>query len=146
MTRLIFVRHGQSNSNVEKSIDGRTLNSDLSDLGVNQAQNIGKKIKSTGIEIAQAYSSPSLRTTKTAQNILSELNLTSKLTLNEDERLHEKWYGSYEGASESKYAVVRKKEDEDHQNLTTFNEKFAYTPLAEIESMQDVYVLSLIHI
>jgi broad specificity phosphatase PhoE len=65
------------------------------------------------------------------------LNLSSPI--NQDERLHEKWYGPYEGATESEYAPIKNKEEHEIPLLLTFAEKFAYKADLNIESMQEIY-------
>lgn len=138
ITRIIFVRHGESNSNKEKSIAGRTLNTDLSDLGTYQAQEVGRQLNIIQWEIDEVFSSPTLRTIKTAQLILSMLD-TSHPSIKLDERLHEKWYGPFEGASEGEYAGVKLKEETEIPLLETFAQKFAFQAHPEIESMQDIH-------
>lgn len=137
LTRVIFVRHGESNSNKEKSIAGRTLETDLSEKGVQQAQKIGRMLNLCNVEIHEVYSSPTLRTLKTAQGILSETKFS--LQINKDERLHEKWYGSFEGATEHEYAPIKHKEETDIPLLSNFVEKFSYKADLNIESMLEVY-------
>lgn len=137
VTRFIFVRHGESKSNKEKSMAGRTLNADLSEQGEEQAQKVGKKLAETGILVEGVYSSPMLRATKTAQHISEALSLRWKI--HQDERLHERWYGSFEGASEKEYAPIKKKEEEEIPRLPTFEDKFAYKPDPDMESMKEVY-------
>lgn len=135
VTRFIFVRHGESNSNKEKSMAGRTLNTELSENGVAQAKEIGQLLQNVKIDLA--FSSPTSRAKATAEYILSEMNLNCLLHF--DERLHERWYGPFEGASESKYAGIKKKEETDIAALQTFFEKFHYRPHPEMESMQEIY-------
>lgn len=137
-TRFIFVRHGESSSNVEKSIAGRTLDPGLTDKGSKQAQAIGLQILSHDIDIDAVYSSPALRAKRTAEEILRH-SITSDLHLSTDERLHERWYGPYEGASEEVYAIAQKKEESEIPLLSTFAEKFAYKAHPEMEAMQEVY-------
>lgn len=138
VTRFIFIRHGESNSNKEKSMAGRTLNTDLSENGIMQALETGQKLSQALVAIDHTYLSPTLRTTQTAEQILVTLNPLSQLIY--DERLHEKWYGPYEGASESEYAIVKKREEIEIPLLPTFAEKFAFKAHPEMESMQDIYI------
>jgi probable phosphoglycerate mutase len=137
ITRLIFVRHGESKSNKEKSMAGRTLETALSDQGKKQAQEIGAALELSNIEIHAFFSSPTLRALQTTKTILSKLNLS--FPINQDERLHEKWYGLYEGATENEYAPIKNKEEQEIPMLSTFAEKFAYKAVLNIESMQEIY-------
>lgn len=140
VTRFIFIRHGESKSNKEKSMAGRTLDTDLSDQGVAQALDVGLQLNSIDISIDAAFSSPTKRTTKTAGCFLSMINGCETLVLQQDERLHERWYGPYEGASETSYAPIKNKEDAEVPLLPSFAAKFEYRPHPEMESMQDVYL------
>lgn len=137
ITRLILVRHGESNSNKEKSIAGRTIDTDLSDKGIKQAKEVGRMLHARQVEIHDVFSSPTLRTFKTAQEILSAAKLF--LQINYDEHLHEKWYGSYEGATEFEYAPIKIKEETEIPLLSNFAEKFSYKADPNIESMDEVY-------
>ena len=140
VTRLIFVRHGESNSNKEKSIAGRTFNSDLSELGIVQAQEVGILLNGTPVQIDAVFSSPMKRTTDTANHILSRMDNALELAVTYDARLHEKWYGPYEGATEAEYALVKKREEIDVRSLATFGEKFTYKTHPDMESLHEVSV------
>ncbi|WP_290863350.1 histidine phosphatase family protein [Flavobacterium sp.] len=137
MTRLIFVRHGESNSNKEKSMAGRTLETDLTDQGIKQAKDTGTALALSNVKIHAVFSSPTLRALQTTETMLSKMNLS--LPINQDERLHEKWYGPYEGVSEKEYAPIKKQEEEEIPLLPTFFDKFAYKADLNIESMQEIY-------
>jgi len=85
---LWLIRHGETFWNAEGRIQGH-LNSDLSELGVKQAKELGKRLK--GQEFDVVYSSDSDRAKQTASFALpsAELNL--------DERLREISFGLIEG-------------------------------------------------
>lgn len=136
VTRLIFVRHGESSSNLEKSVAGRTLPTDLSEQGMIQVQRIAECLNKTNIQLDRIFNSPSLRTIRTAEQINSYYNVT----MQSDDRLYDKWYGPFEGVSESEYASVKEKEETEIPRLHTFNEKFNYKAHPDMESMKDVYV------
>ncbi|MFN5980149.1 MAG: histidine phosphatase family protein [Pseudanabaena sp.] len=75
-TRVVIVRHGESNFNILSKIQGRgnydrpELQSVLTDKGKHQAKLAGKALANLGIDIA--YASPLVRAQHTAQIILSE--------------------------------------------------------------------------
>jgi broad specificity phosphatase PhoE len=135
VSRFIFVRHGESTSNAEKSVAGRTLDVDLSEKGVQQANEAGKKLAGTKIKIDAIYSSPSRRAINTAQLILNILPIQT------DERLYEKFYGPFEGASEQEYKPVKKLEEIDNSGpQKLFVDKFKFKANPKMETMADVYV------
>ena len=65
-TEIHLFRHGETTWNVEGRFQGLEI-SKLTKRGVLQAQNLGEKLKD--IEFDKIYSSPSLRTKQTANNI-----------------------------------------------------------------------------
>jgi broad specificity phosphatase PhoE len=134
-TRIIFVRHGESNSNAEKSIAGRTLDSDLSSFGLLQAQAVGNRFLELDLHFDEVYSSPMTRAMKTARLAYP----SHEKALNIDERLHEKWYGPFEGANADIYHAVVKKEEIEIPQLKTFAEKFSYKADPGMESSYEVY-------
>lgn len=137
VARFIFVRHGESFSNKEKSMAGRTLDVDLSEKGVEQAKRVGEKLAAIGIFPEETCSSPSLRAKRAAHLIQEQLG---KEGMRLDERLYERFYGPYEGASEKEYAPVAQVEKENCKGPhKSFEEKFAFRAHPEIESMQEVH-------
>ncbi len=64
---LHLVRHGQTNWNAERRIQGQ-LDSELDDTGIEQARQRGKDFTAT--QFAAIYSSSSLRTRQTTEHIL----------------------------------------------------------------------------
>ncbi len=75
-TRVVIVRHGESNFNILSKIQGRgnydrpELQSVLTDKGKQQAKLAGKAL--ANLEIHVAYASPLVRAQHTAQIILAE--------------------------------------------------------------------------
>jgi len=138
-TRFIFIRHGESTSNKERTIAGRKLDVDLSEKGIQQAKFVGLALANLKISITQFYSSPSLRAQQTVACI--QENLLSQANPFLDERMYEKFYGPYEGATEEKYAPVKQAEEVDNSGHDkTFEQKFNYKYHSEMESMADVLV------
>lgn len=136
VARFIFVRHGESTSNKEKSLAGRTLDVDLSEEGVVQAETVGRKLR--GLALDLRYSSPSLRARRTAALILGQLGDSGEVIL--DELLYERYLGPYEGASEKDYAPVINAEKEHGVGPDkSFYQKFNFRAHPDMESMHDVY-------
>lgn len=77
-TRVILVRHGQSTYNVEKRIQGQIDVSELTDVGIGQAQRVGETLK--GVTFDQVYASPLKRAYKTAETIVGVLRSTAPET------------------------------------------------------------------
>ncbi|MEQ2528698.1 histidine phosphatase family protein [Robertmurraya yapensis] len=90
MLQLFFVRHGETEWNVEKRLQGR-LNSNLTENGIRDAELLGKRLAT--IDFEAVYSSPSNRTVETAKLIIDERTLPFKT----DERLMEIDLGEWEG-------------------------------------------------
>lgn len=137
-TRYVFIRHGESTSNKEKSMAGRTLDVDLSDKGCTQALTCGLSFQENNIFFDRVYSSPSLRAKRTAELVLEASHQIWMLNL--DERLYEKFYGPYEGASENEYAPVKKIEEiENSGPQKSFVDKFHFKAHPDMESMADIH-------
>ncbi len=140
-TRFIFMRHGQSEANVTKSVPARSEIIDLTEEGVVQAQKRGAELLANAVQIDAAFSSPSLRSCKTVGLVLAgQGTLLEPLP---DERLHERWYGSLEGATATVYAPVIQKEKEDLARMKTFAEKIHYKAQPDMESLPEVYFRNL---
>jgi len=74
MKKIIIVRHGQTNANVEGRTQGQ-INTPLNDIGKEQAKKTGKFIK-TNFSISEAWSSDLIRTQTTAENIFKNFKTT----------------------------------------------------------------------
>jgi len=70
-TRVILVRHGQSTYNLKKLIQGQIDLSELTELGISQAKQVGETLK--GIPFDHIYASPLKRAYKTAEAIVEVL-------------------------------------------------------------------------
>ena len=67
--RLYFVRHGQSEANVQMVISNRDLPHHLTDLGRQQAQALARSL--ADVPLAAIYSSPIVRAVETVQIVAS---------------------------------------------------------------------------
>lgn len=90
---IYIVRHGQTDKNVEKVLQGRS-DFPLNNTGREQAREIAAYFKKQGICFDKIYSSPLKRATETASIIAGE---NHKILT--DTRLLEMDYGPYEGVS-----------------------------------------------
>jgi probable phosphoglycerate mutase len=88
---VIFLRHGQAKNNVERILAGRTKGFPLTELGIEQAQQIGNFLKS--FNVSKIYCSPIERAEHTAKIVADSIGL--KCTV--DERLTEIEMGSFSG-------------------------------------------------
>ncbi|WP_204141482.1 histidine phosphatase family protein [Halomicronema sp. CCY15110] len=73
-TRVILVRHGQSTFNLKQLIQGQIDVSELTELGLAQAQQVGETLK--GIAFDQFYASPLKRAYQTAETIFGVMQST----------------------------------------------------------------------
>lgn len=139
--RIFMVRHGESLSNLAGSLDGRTLNTSLSDKGFQQAKETAHLLSSSSDLFTMIYSSPMNRTIQTAEmiaNMLADKNGQAPLGIIRDERLLEKFYGILEGASKDTFAPYKKKEEQEVKWLSSFEERFNYKVVEDMESMAEV--------
>jgi len=88
--KLIIIRHCETDWNAQKLLQGST-DIELNDFGREQAKSLGNKLKAFGIE--HIISSPLKRASQTASIISDILNVSIK----QDKRLEECYFGSYEG-------------------------------------------------
>ncbi len=89
---MIFViRHGQTELNSAHALQGRS-DQPLNATGIQQAEEVGRALRSANVRFERVYSSPARRAVQTAR-IVSPDN-----TIHTDDRLLEMDYGPYEGA------------------------------------------------
>ncbi|SEK61730.1 2,3-bisphosphoglycerate-dependent phosphoglycerate mutase [Carnobacterium iners] len=107
MKRIVFVRHGQSEWNALNKFTG-WMDVDLSEVGLKEAHEAGRKIKEAGIEFDMAFTSVLKRTIKTCQIVLED---SDQLWVPEIKswRLNERHYGALQGLNKKtttdKYGV-----------------------------------------
>jgi 2,3-bisphosphoglycerate-dependent phosphoglycerate mutase len=100
MAKLVLVRHGQSQWNLENRFTG-WVDVDLSPLGEEEAKKAGGKLK--GITFQQAFTSDLKRAQRTLQLILKEIGQTS-LPIEKDKALNERHYGDLQGLNKAETA------------------------------------------
>ena len=96
MTTLYFVRHGVTENNRQQLFNGSRSNPDLTAEGTQQAKKLGKYLKE--IEFASIYVSPTQRTIKTMQALMSE-NQYSQLEIIISDALKEMDFGAWDGTT-----------------------------------------------
>ena len=102
MSNHIYItRHGESQWNIEGKVQGVT-DTPLTAKGIEQAHELAKKIKESGIKIDEILYSPLSRATDTAKIVAEENGLP--LTL--EPRLIEQNFGEYEGHEWKKHPGV----------------------------------------
>lgn len=83
MPLVIFMRHGQADNNVSRTLVGRHIESHLTNQGRQQVADAAKQLKN--IRIDKIYASPVIRTMETAQIVGDALGMDYEV----DERLYE---------------------------------------------------------
>ncbi len=104
MAKLVFIRHGQSEWNLENLFTG-WVDVNLSEQGEREAKEAGRKLKEAGIEFDQAYTSVLTRAIKTLHFALEE---SGQLWIPETKswRLNERHYGALQGKNKQAAAGV----------------------------------------
>ena len=102
MVKLVFSRHGESEWNQKNLFTGWT-NVQLTEKGINEAREGGRKVKAAGIEFDHAYTSVLDRAIKTCHYILEE---SDQLWIPETKswRLNERHYGALQGQNKQEAA------------------------------------------
>lgn len=91
MAQVYFTRHGQTIWNVENKICGAT-DIELTELGHEQAMELGQEILRQGLQIDEILYSPLIRAKETARHISEVTNIPMR----EEPRLKEQNFGKYE--------------------------------------------------
>jgi 2,3-bisphosphoglycerate-dependent phosphoglycerate mutase len=92
---LVLVRHGQSDWNLKNLFTG-WKDPDLSELGVQEAKDAGRKLKAKGMQFDVAFTSVLMRAQHTLDLILNELGQTG-LPTERNLALNERDYGDLSG-------------------------------------------------
>ena len=92
---LILVRHGESEWNLKNLFTG-WKNPDLTEKGIEEARNAGRKIKAGGLTPTVFYTSALKRAQHSLDLILEELDIVN-LVITRDQALNERDYGDLSG-------------------------------------------------
>jgi len=95
MGKLVLVRHGQSQWNLENRFTG-WVDVPITPLGEQEAHRAGKELKASGIKFDAGFVSELIRANQTLEVILSELGLPG-LPIRKDKALNERHYGDLQG-------------------------------------------------
>ena len=95
MHQLVLLRHGESTWNKENRFTGWT-DVDLSENGVQEAIEAGKKLKSSGFIFDVAFTSVLKRAIRTLWLVLDEIDLMW-IPVHRSWRLNERHYGALQG-------------------------------------------------
>ncbi|KAF2070174.1 hypothetical protein CYY_008501 [Polysphondylium violaceum] len=101
--KLVLVRHGESTWNQENRFTGWT-DVDLSQKGVLEAHDGGKRLREAGFTFDIAYTSVLKRAIRTLWIMLDELNLCY-IPVEKNWRLNERMYGALQGLNKSDTAA-----------------------------------------
>ena len=104
---LTVVRHGQTDSNIKGIIDGQGIDSPLNDIGLQQAEAVGKAL--ANVTFHTAFSSDLKRAHKTCQIILDQNQANSVMAENieKDKLLREKHFGVFEGQTSMEWRAEK---------------------------------------
>lgn len=96
--KLVMVRHGQSQWNLENRFTG-WVDVDITELGVQQSIEAAKKLKENNFTFDVCYTSLLKRVVRTSDIILKEMNLN--IPIIKHWRLMERYYGGLTGFNKS---------------------------------------------
>tara|TARA_B100000674_G_scaffold458192_1_gene434233 strand:+ start:349 stop:978 length:630 start_codon:yes stop_codon:yes gene_type:complete len=108
MNKLVLLRHGQSKWNLENRFTG-WKDVPLTDLGIKEAKNAGKLIKTNNIKFDKIFSSVLERANKTAQIAIVEAEMmefikNGELIYTRNHNLNERDYGDLVGLNKAETA------------------------------------------
>ncbi len=100
MSKLILIRHGESQWNLENRFTG-WVDVPLSPKGIEEAKAAGKKL--SGMTFDRAFSSVLARANETLRIILEETGQTN-IPIEKDKALNERMYGELQGLNKAETA------------------------------------------
>ena len=108
MNKLVLLRHGQSQWNLENRFTG-WKDVPLTEKGINEANNAGHLLKKHNIKIDKVFSSVLERANKTAEiaikaSEIENLHKNGKLIYEKDQKLNERDYGDLVGLNKAETA------------------------------------------
>ena len=103
MKKIVLLRHGQSQWNLENRFTGWT-DVDLTEQGVKEALRAGDLMQEAGLVFDRAFTSYLKRAVKTIDNVLDRMNL-DWIPVEKDWRLNEKHYGALQGLNKAETAA-----------------------------------------
>jgi 2,3-bisphosphoglycerate-dependent phosphoglycerate mutase len=103
MVKLVLIRHGESQWNLENRFTGWT-DVELSANGINEAKEAGRKIKASGLKFDVAYTSVLKRANNTLNLALAEAG-QSNVPVKYSWKLNERHYGALQGLNKEETAL-----------------------------------------
>lgn len=103
MTKLVLLRHGESNSNKENRFGG-WIDSDLSEKGIAEAKKAGQTLKEQGYTFDVAFTSVLKRAIRTLWIVLDVMNFMW-IPVYRSWHLNERHYGGLQGLNKSETAA-----------------------------------------
>lgn len=103
MSKLVLVRHGESQWNLENRFTG-WVDVPLSPKGIEEAKRAGEKLKKENIHFDAAYTSDLQRAQNTLKLILEVLDQTH-IPVTKDQALNERHYGELQGLNKAETAL-----------------------------------------
>ncbi|MBX9761080.1 MAG: 2,3-bisphosphoglycerate-dependent phosphoglycerate mutase [Beijerinckiaceae bacterium] len=100
---LVLIRHGQSDWNLKNLFTG-WKDPALTEVGVTEARDAGKRLKAIGVGFDKAFTSALSRAQHTTQLVMEELGQSS-LPVVKDARLNERDYGDLSGLNKAEAAL-----------------------------------------
>ena len=101
--KLVLIRHGQSSFNQENLFTGWT-DVDLTNVGVEEAENAGKILKENSFKFDKCYTSSLKRSIKTSYIILEQLDQLY-IQIIKDFHLNERHYGAIQGLNKRETSI-----------------------------------------
>lgn len=102
MKQLVIVRHGQSEWNLKNLFTG-WVDVDLSEKGIEEADNAGKVLKEAGFDFDYCFTSYQKRAIHTLQHILRAMD-REWLPVEKSYKLNERHYGGLQGLNKAETA------------------------------------------
>ncbi len=103
MYKLVLLRHGQSIWNAENRFTG-WVDVDLSERGMKEAYDAGKKLNESGFSFDLAFASVLKRVVKTLKIVLEEMK-EENIEIRKSWKLNERHYGALQGLNKSDMAT-----------------------------------------
>lgn len=139
-TIFIIARHGENESNVADTYDGRTLNLPLTGKGFLQGLAVGQKLKNKVTHIDHVILTRMCRTYQTSLGILNAFPY-SRAGFTEDNRFFERNVGRFEGGTLDALKPTNKQDKEISSSPTkSFQEKMNFSPdVKNIETYASIW-------
>src|SRR5215211_3888444 len=102
MAKLILIRHGQSQWNLENRFTG-WVDVELTEHGVKEAEEAGRKLKEAGITIDVAFTSVLKRAIDTLDVCFQSAGIEG-VPITRDQALNERMYGDLQGLNKDETA------------------------------------------